>query len=90
MTRLCPRSPSAVAVHWLTVQSLLALVAWLPAVPVSAEDHLSYHSQLDTLDKAREPDLIQGAQAMAVIAVRVANLPGLLPRDKPAKKAQDE
>lgn len=45
----------------------------------------SHHSQSDTLDKAREPDLIQGAQVMAVAGVRVANLPQLLPRDKPAE-----
>jgi hypothetical protein len=35
------------------------------------------------LDKAKEPDLIQGAQVLAVAAMRVANLPQLLPRDKP-------
>ncbi|MCI0460073.1 MAG: M20/M25/M40 family metallo-hydrolase [Gemmataceae bacterium] len=46
----------------------------------------THHSQSDTLDKAREPDLIQGAQAMAVIAIRVANMPLLLPRDKPARR----
>ena len=45
----------------------------------------THHSQSDTLDKAREPDLIQGAQVMAVTALRVANLPDLLPRDKPKK-----
>lgn len=50
------------------------------------EYRLSHHSQSDTLDKAREPDLIQGAQVLAVTAVRVANLPTLLPRDKPAEK----
>jgi carboxypeptidase Q len=48
------------------------------------EYRLSHHSQSDTLDKAREPDLIQGAQVMAIASVRVANLPQLLPRDKPA------
>ncbi len=48
-----------------------------------AEYRLTHHSQSDTLDKAREPDLIQGAQVMAVAAVRIANLPSLLPRDKP-------
>lgn len=49
-----------------------------------AEYRFSHHSQSDTLDKAREPDLIQGTQVMAIAAVRVANLPQLLPRDKPA------
>ena len=48
------------------------------------EYRFTHHSQSDTLDKAREPDLIQGAQVMAIAAVRVANLPQLLPRDKPA------
>jgi carboxypeptidase Q len=47
-----------------------------------AEYRFSHHSQSDTLDKAKEPDLIQGAQVLAVAGVRVANLPQLLPRDK--------
>ncbi|HTU16615.1 MAG TPA: M20/M25/M40 family metallo-hydrolase [Gemmataceae bacterium] len=51
-----------------------------------AEYRFTHHSQSDTLDKAREPDLIQGVQVMAVAAVRIANLPQLLPRDKPAKE----
>jgi hypothetical protein len=50
------------------------------------EYRFSHHSQSDTLDKAREPDLIQGTQVMAVAALRVANLPQLLPRDKPAEQ----
>ncbi len=50
------------------------------------EYRFSHHSQSDTLDKAREPDLIQGAQVMAVTALRVANLPDLLPRDKPVRQ----
>jgi carboxypeptidase Q len=41
---------------------------------------LTHHSQSDTFDKAKEPNLIQGAQIMAVTAVRIANLPDLLPR----------
>jgi Zn-dependent M28 family amino/carboxypeptidase len=48
-----------------------------------SEYRLTHHSQSDTLDKASEPDLIQGAQVLAVAALRVANLPQLLPRDKP-------
>ncbi len=52
-----------------------------------SEYRLTHHSQSDTLDKAREPDLIQGAQVMAVMALRVANLDNLLPRDKPARAA---
>jgi hypothetical protein len=47
-----------------------------------AEYRLTHHSQSDTFDKAREPDLVQGAQVMAVAALRVANLPELLPREK--------
>jgi hypothetical protein len=50
------------------------------------EYRLTHHSQSDTLDKAREPDLIQGAQVMAVIATRLANRAELLPRDKPAAR----
>jgi carboxypeptidase Q len=49
------------------------------------EYRLTHHTQTDTFDKAKEPNLIQGAQVMAVTATRVANLPGLLPRDKPAE-----
>jgi hypothetical protein len=48
----------------------------------SAEYRFTHHSQSDTLDKAHEADLIQGAQVMAVTALRVANLAELLPREK--------
>jgi hypothetical protein len=44
-----------------------------------AEYRFTHHSQSDTLDKAKEPDLIQGAQVMSVMAVRFANLDSLLP-----------
>ena len=47
-----------------------------------SEYFLTHHTQTDTLDKAHEPELIQGVQVMAVTALRVANLPMLLPRDK--------
>lgn len=47
-----------------------------------AEYRFTHHSQSDTLDKAREPDLVQGAQVMAIFAMRMANLDSLLPRDK--------
>jgi hypothetical protein len=47
-----------------------------------AEYRLTHHSQSDTLDKAREPDLVQGAEVMAVLAARIANRAELLPRDK--------
>jgi carboxypeptidase Q len=47
------------------------------------EYFLTHHTPSDTFDKAKEPNLIQGAQVMAVTAMRVANLPDLLPRDRP-------
>lgn len=47
------------------------------------EYRLTHHTPSDTFDKAKEPNLIQGAQVMAVTAMRVANLPDLLPRDRP-------
>jgi hypothetical protein len=46
------------------------------------EYRLTHHSQSDTFDKAKEANLIQGAQVMAVTAMRIANLPELLPRNK--------
>jgi hypothetical protein len=46
------------------------------------EYRFTHHTQSDTFDKAKEPNLIQGAQVMAVTAVRIANLPDLLPRTK--------
>jgi dipeptidyl aminopeptidase/acylaminoacyl peptidase len=48
---------------------------------------LNHHSQADTLDRASEPDLIQGSQAMAVAALRIANLDDLLPRERSAPPA---
>jgi hypothetical protein len=54
------------------------------------EYFLTHHSQSDTLDKAREADLMQGAQVMAVAARRVADLPSLLPRDKKPEKNDDK
>jgi carboxypeptidase Q len=50
------------------------------------EYRFTHHSQSDTFDKAQEPNLIQGAQVMAVTAMRVANLPALLSRDKPNRE----
>jgi Zn-dependent M28 family amino/carboxypeptidase len=44
------------------------------------EYRLTHHTQSDTFDKAKEPFLIQGAQVVAVTALRIANLPELLPR----------
>lgn len=47
-----------------------------------AEYRFTHHSQTDTFDKAREADLIQGSQVMAIVAMRVANLPEMLPRSR--------
>jgi hypothetical protein len=47
-----------------------------------SEYRFTHHSQSDTLDKAHEPELIQGAEVMAVTAMRVADLPIMLPRDR--------
>jgi carboxypeptidase Q len=46
----------------------------------------THHSQADTFDQAQEPDLVEGAQVMAVWAYNVAQLPDLLLR-KPAPQA---
>lgn len=53
----------------------------------SAGYRLSHHTQADTLDRALEPNLIQGAQVMAVSALRLANRDSLLPREKAEKAA---
>lgn len=50
---------------------------------------LNHHTQIDTPDRAMAPNLIQGAQVMAVTAMRVANLDKLLPRDKPMKEKKE-
>ncbi len=50
---------------------------------------LTHHSQSDTFDKAKEPNLIQGAQIMAVTAMRIANLPEKLPREIVPKKGKE-
>jgi hypothetical protein len=52
-----------------------------------SEYRFTHHTQTDTLDKANEANLIQGAQVMAIAAMRVANLDDLLPRDKPEAPA---
>lgn len=46
------------------------------------EYYLTHHTQSDTFDHAKEPNLVQGAQVIAVTAMRIANLPALLPRDR--------
>lgn len=52
------------------------------------EYRLTHHTQSDTFDKAKGPNLIQGAQVLAVASLRVANLPDLLPREKPPEKKE--
>jgi hypothetical protein len=42
----------------------------------------THHSQADTLDRAIAANLEQGATVMSVIAMRIANLDQLLPREK--------
>jgi carboxypeptidase Q len=44
------------------------------------EYSFTHHSQSDTFDKAKKDNLVQGAQVMSVAALRIANLPSLLPR----------
>jgi len=44
------------------------------------EYRLTHHTQSDTFDKAKEPNLVQGAQVLSVAVTRIANLPDLLPR----------
>lgn len=51
------------------------------------EYRLTHHTQTDTFDHAKGPNLLQGAQVLAVTAVRVANLPDLLPRKAVKKDA---
>lgn len=56
------------------------------------EYRLTHHTQTDTFDHAKAPYLIQGAQVMAVTAVRVANMADLLPRTRkkdPEPKKKD-
>jgi len=53
-----------------------------------AEYRFTHHSQSDTLDKANEADLVQGAESMATLAMHVANLPSLLPHHKPQDPSQ--
>ena len=50
------------------------------------EYRLTHHTQTDTFDHAKGANLVQGAQVMAVTAVRIANMPDLLPRKKVESK----
>jgi carboxypeptidase Q len=58
---------------------------------LALQDPLDYaqthHSQADTLDRLRKQDLQQGAKVLALWAYRVAQLPGMMPRQpQPEKK----
>jgi len=53
------------------------------------EYRYTHHSQTDTFDHAKGPNLVQGAQVLAVTSVRVANMPELLPRTRIAPKKKD-
>jgi carboxypeptidase Q len=46
---------------------------------------VSHHTAADTPARILEKDLVQGATVMAVSAVRIANLPELLPREATGK-----
>ncbi len=50
------------------------------------EYRFTHHTQTDTFDHAKKEFLLQGAQVMAVTAVRAANLPELLPRNRSVPK----
>ncbi len=50
------------------------------------EYRFTHHTQTDTFDHAKKEFLLQGAQVMAVTAVRAANLPELLPRTRAVPK----
>jgi carboxypeptidase Q len=54
------------------------------------EYRLTHHTQTDTFDHAKGPNLVQGAQVLAVTATRVANLPELLPRMSFTPRAKKE
>ena len=53
------------------------------------EYRLTHHTQSDTFDKAKAPSLLQGAQVLTITAMRVANLPDLLPRERPTPKKEE-
>jgi hypothetical protein len=54
------------------------------------EYRLTHHTQTDTFDHVKIPNLVQGAQVMTIAAMRVANLPDLLPREKPEAKKKEK
>jgi carboxypeptidase Q len=52
------------------------------------EYRLTHHTQTDTFDHVKMPNIVQGSQVMAVAVMRIANLPELLPRERPARGAR--
>ncbi|MEO2091015.1 MAG: M28 family peptidase, partial [Gemmataceae bacterium] len=46
------------------------------------EYRLTHHTQTDTYDHVKIPNIIQGAQVMSVAVMRIANLPDMLPRER--------
>ena len=54
------------------------------------EYRLVHHTQTDTFDHAKEPNLLQGAEVIGVTAWRIANLPDLLPREKKDEPKKDD
>lgn len=46
------------------------------------EYRLTHHTQTDTFDHVKIPNIIQGAQVMSVAVMRIANLPDMLPRER--------
>jgi hypothetical protein len=49
------------------------------------EYRLTHHTQTDTFDHVKIPNIVQGATVMAVAVMRIANLPEMLPRERPAR-----
>ena len=50
----------------------------------------THHTQTDTFDHAKGPNLVQGSQVMAVTCVRIANMPDLLPATRVLPKPKEE
>jgi carboxypeptidase Q len=46
------------------------------------EYRLTHHTQTDTYDHVKIPNIVQGAQVMSVAVMRIANLPDMLPRER--------
>ncbi|CAN5274085.1 M28 family metallopeptidase [soil metagenome] len=62
--------------------------AGVPGFPCKQEwdeYRFTHHTQSDTFDKAKPENLVQGAQVLALTAYRIADLPAMLPREKPKK-----